>query len=77
MSTKTEFYLGLFSSLIVAFIIPFIVTVLECSALLFLIYLYLPAGVALILHAIYEEEKRYLGTDKSGENSSEQSEQEG
>lgn len=76
MTTRMEFYLGLFSSLIVAFIIPFIVTVFECSALLFLLYLYLPAGIGLMVHAFYEEEREYLGTDPGG-NSSEQSEQEG
>ncbi len=69
MTTKTEFYLGLFSSLIVAFIIPLIVTALECSVLLFLVYLYLPAGVGLIAHALYEEERKHLSPEDSSQQS--------
>lgn len=65
MTTKAEFYFGLLSFLIIAFVIPLLVTAMDLSGLLFLVYLYLPIGAALMLHALYCEEKKYLGTNAS------------
>lgn len=72
LSTRVEFYFGLLSLLLVAFIIPLIVTALECSALLFLAYLYIPVGVAFILHALYEEEKKFLSTSEGSQGTREE-----
>ncbi len=60
VSSQFEFYFGLISTLVVAFIIPLIVTITECSHLLFLFYIYIIPGAAMILHAFLREEKTFI-----------------
>jgi hypothetical protein len=51
ISAEAEFYLGLLTTLLVAFLIPMLVSAKESSSWPFLGYLYLPVGMGIILHA--------------------------
>ena len=52
VSAEVEFLLGLLSILLVAFLIPLIVSIADSSSWPFLGYLYLPIGIAVTLHAL-------------------------
>ena len=52
ISAEAEFLLGLLSILLVAFLIPLVVSIRESSSWPFLGYLYLPIGIAITLHAL-------------------------
>ena len=60
MSTKTEFYVGLVSTMAVMFLMPLISSALEIGLWPFIGYLYLGVGMYFIGHAIRTEEKEYL-----------------
>jgi hypothetical protein len=51
ISVEAEFYLGLLTTLLVAFLIPMLVSSTHSSSWPFLGYLYLPVGMGIILHA--------------------------
>ena len=51
ISAEAEFYLGLLTTLLVALLIPMLVSATESSSWPFLGYLYLPVGIVIILHA--------------------------
>jgi peptidoglycan/LPS O-acetylase OafA/YrhL len=52
ISVEAEFYLGLLTTLLVAFLIPMLVSIKgSTSPWPFLGYLYLPVGMGIIIHA--------------------------
>ena len=53
ISNKAEFYLGLITTVCVAFLMPMLVTMGACNAWAFLGYLYLFPGIGVIFHALY------------------------
>ncbi len=53
ISNKTEFYLGLITTVGVAFLMPMLVTMEALNSWAFLGYLYLLPGIGVILHALY------------------------
>jgi len=60
VSTKTEFYVGLVSTMIIAFLMPLFSSAFDIGLWPFIGYLLMGATAPMIGHALYLEEKKYL-----------------
>jgi len=68
MSAKLEFYLAAATTSIIIFLVPLMVTAdVWHGWLCWLLYLYIPLGGVLALHAMWRDDRERLSREREGE----------